>query len=114
MAFLLASLARTKQVLRIDHDDDDEMLGLLISAASRSVVRYLKGEAGDFLGIDSPPNSPPDDLDGVAEDVTMSVIILTGILYREPDGDEAKAFGHGTLPWMVTAMLYPLRLPTLA
>lgn len=114
MAFLLVPLETVKQALRVDHDDDDTMLELFISASSRSIVAYLKGEAGDFLSIDSPPNSPPDDLATVDDRVQASVIILTGYLYKEPDGDEAKAFGHGTLPWMVTAMLYPLRVPTLA
>lgn len=112
--FLLVSLARVKAALRVDTTDDDSVLEVFISAASHSIVEYLKGEAGDFLGIDSPPNSPPDDLAGVDERVVASVIVLTGILYKEPDGDAAKAFGHGTLPWIVTAMLYPLRVPTLA
>lgn len=114
MAFLLVSLEKAKEVLRVEHDDDDGMLTLLLSAASRSVVEYLKGEAGDFLNIDSPADSPPNDLDAVDERVSASVIVLAGMLYKEPDGDTAKAFSQGYLPWIVTAMLYPLRVPTMA
>lgn len=112
--FMLVSLSRVKQALRIDTTDDDAILPMWISAASLAIVGYLKGEAGDFLGIDSPTDSPPNDIETIDERVVAAVIILTGILYKEPDGDEAKAFGHGTLPWVVTALLYPLRLPTLA
>ncbi len=112
--FMLVSLARTKAALQIQHTDDDSILEVYISAASLAVVDYLKGQAGDFLSIDSPPNSPPDDLTAVDERAVVSVIALVGTLYKEPDGDEAKAFSHGNLPWIVTALLYPLRDPTLA
>lgn len=113
--FMLVTVPRTKAALNIDTTDDDTVkLPLLISAASLAVHAYLKGQAGDLLSIDSPPNSPPNDLDGVDERVAISVIVLVGILYREPDGDEAKNFSHGNLPWIVTALLYPLRDPALA
>lgn len=112
--FLLVSVDRVKTLLRIEHDNDDEMLGIIISASSRAVVRYLKGQAGELLSIDSPPNSPTDDLDTVPEDVAMAIVMLTGILYREPDGDSAKAFEQGYLPKPVTALLYPLRDPSIA
>lgn len=113
--WLLVSLDRVKTVLRIETSEDDEMLRIIISAASRAVHRYLKGQAGALLGIDSPPNSPPDDLDEVPEDVEMAVIAMAGILYRNPDGDAAKNFAeYGGLPNVVTALLYPLRDPTMA
>ena len=63
--FLLVTLERVKIALHIEHEDDDAMLEVWISAASLAIVHYLKGEAGDFLGIDSPANSPPDDLEEV-------------------------------------------------
>lgn len=114
MAWLLVSLASVKQALRVDHTDDDGMLELLISAASRRVVRHLKGQAGELLSIDSPPNSPPDDITGVPEDVRGAVIILTGIMYRNMDNDTDNAFVDGELPNPVKAMLKALRDPTLA
>jgi hypothetical protein len=112
--FLLVSLERVKAALRVTHTDDDAILTIYIAAASRAVLRYLKGQASDVLGIDSPPDSPPNDLDSVPEDVVLAVIMLTGIIYKEPDGDAATAFEQGYLPKPVTALLYPLRDPTLA
>lgn len=115
MAFLLVPVATVKAALRIDTTDDDAVLELYTSAASRAVVEYMKGEAGDFFGIDSPPNSPPDDLTTVDERARLAVIALAGVFYREPDGDIARNFNtHGMLPNFVTALLYPLRHPTLA
>jgi hypothetical protein len=110
--FMLVSLARVKAALRVTDTADDDTLEIYISAASHAVVTYLKGQAGDFIGINSPPDSPPNDLTAVDERVSWAVIALVGKMYREPDGDEAKDYTHGNLPWFVTAMLYPLRDPT--
>ncbi len=118
--WMLVSLEQTRAALRIDEGESDALLELYISAASTAVRRYLKGQASEVLNLgDSPPNSPPDplpdDLDSVEPDVAMAVIALTGILYRQPDGDEAKNFSDtGQLPYIVTALLYPLRDPALA
>jgi hypothetical protein len=112
--FMLVSLERAKQMLHVEHNDDNELLELLISAASRSVVRYLKGQAGELLSIDSPPNSPTDDLGAVPEDVAAAIIMFTGIMYRNPDNDVEAAFASGYLPAPVKVLLYPLRDPALA
>ena len=114
MAFLLVPVQTVRDALRIDEGESDALLEIYISAASRAVVEYLKGEAGDFLSIDSPPDSPPDNLSTVDERVRFAVIALTGVMYANPDNDEAEQWAHGNLPWFVTAMLYPLRVPTLA
>lgn len=114
MAFLLVSRERVKTALRIDHSDDDAQLDILISAASRAVARYLKGQAGDLLSINSPPDSPPNDLEAVPEDVAMAVIYLTGVWYRNPDNDIEKAWEAGYLPAPVVSLLYPLRDPAIA
>jgi hypothetical protein len=112
--FMLVSVARVREALRIDTTESDTLLAVYISAASRAIVRYLKGQAGDLLTIDSPPNSPPDDLDGVPEDVQMATIILVGEFYKNPDGDPDREWEQGYLPRPVTALLYPLRDPALA
>lgn len=112
--FQLVPLADIKKALRVESADDDAILEIYSSAASLAVVGYLKGQAGELLSIDSPPNSPPNDLQTVDERVRTAVIGLTGVYYRNPDGDEAKNFETGYLPPFVTALLYPLRDPTLA
>lgn len=114
MAWMLVSLARTKQMLRVDHSDDDALLELLIGGASRAVQRYLKGQAGTVLSVDSPPDSPPNDLSVVNDDVQVAVIMLVGFLYRNPDNDLDGAFERGYLPAPVVTLLYPLRDPALA
>lgn len=114
MAFMLVTLARVKSALKVDGTDDDSTLEIYISAASLLIVDYLKGQAGDFLSIDSPPDSPANDLAAVDERVVAAIIGLVGVLYREPDGDTAKNFGHGQLPFFVTALLYSRRDPTIA
>ncbi len=118
--WMLVSLARTKAALKIDHTDDDATLEFMISACSTAVRRYLKGQASEVLNLgdsppNSPPDSPPDDLELVEPDVAMAIIAFVGILYRQPDGDDARNFAElGYLPYIVTALLYPLRDPALA
>lgn len=121
MAWMLVTLASVKQSLRIDHDDDDGLLILLISAASRRVVQFVKGEAGEIFGIDSPPNtiaqspnSPPDDISLVSEEIQAAINYLVGVLYSNPDGDAANNFSGGELPRPVKALLKTRRVPTIA
>lgn len=112
--FMLVSVARIREALRLDDAESDTLISVYISAASRAVVRYLKGQAGTLLTIDSPPNSPPDDLTGVPEDIQMATILLVGHFYRNPDADPDHDFEQGYLPRPVTALLYPLRDPAIA
>ena len=114
IGFSLVDLAGVKAFLNVYHDEDDTKLSLLISSASRAVVRYIGNQAGEVLGIDSPPNSPPDNLSTVPEDVQLAVMHLVGFYYLNPDNDRDKAFPHGYLPDSVTSLLYPLRMPTVA
>lgn len=115
MTYMLVSLERTKEFLRVGDDDDDMMLTALIGGASRAVLRYLKGQAATVLGVTSPPDSPPAEPDDdVPEDVQIATILLVGQLYRNPDNDQEAAFERGYLPKNVTAILYPLRDPALA
>jgi uncharacterized phage protein (predicted DNA packaging) len=97
------TLEAAKAALRIDHDDDDATLAALISAASDMVAEYLKDNAPD-----------PDYPETASQRVQTAVIMLVGIIYRSPDGDDNKMFADGGyLPIPVQAILYPLRTPTL-
>jgi hypothetical protein len=101
-----ASLKETKASLRIldDETDDDDLLRLLIKAASASVANYLKSAATPLL------------VDGaeIPGEVKVATIMLTGFLYRSPDQDPDQYFERGYLPMPVTALLYPLRDPAIA
>lgn len=112
--FMLVTVDQVRTALKLDSGESDTLIALYISAASRAIVRYLKGQAGDLLTIDSPPNSPPDDLSSVHEDIQMATILLTGHFYNNPDGDPEHDWEQGYLPRPVTALLYPLRDPALA
>lgn len=108
----LVTIQQVKQVLRIDTDDDDAMLGLLIGAASRRVIQHLKGQAAAILDLDS-----GGDLESgasVPDDVSLATIMLVGYLYRNPDQDPERDFELGKLPLPVKAILYMLRDPALA
>lgn len=101
-----ATLAETKHSLRMleAETDDDALLEMLITAASKSVANYLKSSADPLL---------PDDAEIPAE-VRVATIMLVGFLYRSPDQDPDEYFARGFLPAPVTALLYPLRDPALA
>lgn len=115
MAFLIVTIAEARAWLKLDEGEPDAVISRALSAASRKIVRYLKWQAGSILVIDSPPNSPPDDLSTVPDDVAMAVLVLAGIYLKERDGDEGEMFSDlGQLPKAVTALLYDLRDPTLA
>ncbi|ABS12976.1 phage gp6-like head-tail connector protein [Brucella anthropi] len=98
----LVSLQEVKNGLRIDTDDDDAHLNLLISAASGRVKAYLDVRANEVI-----------DDDGATTDarVKAAAIMLVGYYYRNPDQDPDQDFAVGMLPKPVSSMLYQLRDP---
>jgi hypothetical protein len=112
---MLVTLAQAKLRLRIDSDDSDGDLELMIAGASRACVRYLKTGADVFLDSAGDPHLDSNgDALGVPEDVANAVLMLVGIWRRDPDGVDSEKWAQGYLPGPVTAILYPLRIPTLA
>lgn len=112
----LVSLEQASDYIRRDTTDDDAMLASLIEAASGLVLNYLKANTHvDF--IDSDGEIVEEDTDGVAVGVDAAVqsatLYMTAWLYRNRDADPTKDFAPGYLPAPVTAMLFPLRDPTL-
>jgi hypothetical protein len=119
----LITLAQARAHVRVDHTMEDEQIDAFIEAASSAVVNYLKSGADTFLNTLGLPeeiyssDSPPEVLDYVAPDeVKVAVKILVGYFFRNRDGRDPGADGwqQGYLPAVVTALLYPLRDPTLA
>ena len=113
---MLVSLDEVKLRLKIDTDAGDPDLELMIRGASSSVMRYLK-PAGCAEFCDS-SGEVIEDSAGVAaavpDDVKNATLMLIGIWRRDPDGVEGKDWEQGYLPRPVTALLYPLRDPSLA
>ncbi len=104
----LITLAEVKAGLREESGDDDDLLKGLISGASGSIIAYLKSSANAFL---EDGNVVPDK---IPAEVKTATIRLVGIMFRNPDHDTDGAFSQGRLPFMVTAGIHHLRVPTLA
>lgn len=98
----LCSVEDVKKVFRISTNDDNEMIQLLIHAASASVVAHLKGRAAEVLGTGDVPYP-----------IQMATIILVGYWYRNPDRDPDQEYERGYLPRPVSSILYPFRDPAL-
>jgi hypothetical protein len=106
---LLVSVAEAKERLRITTDAEDADIEALIHGASAAVMNYLGATEAAFADSDA---SSSDGLT-VPLEVQLAVLILTGTLYRDREGVEAKDWEHGYLPKPVIALLYPLRDPAL-
>lgn len=110
---MLVSLQAASDHIRRDTSYDDADLELKIHAASGAVLNYLKDAAEDFLDsagqvIEDSSGDPV----GVPFEVQAAVMHLVGIMYSERGASES--FERGYLPMVVTALLYPLRTPSLA
>lgn len=90
--------------LRLDPDEAAAAaneLADVVAAAESAVLRYIKAEEADILAGDLPV-------------VVAAAKLMLGYLWRLRDEDEKREFEPGFLPRPVTALLYPLRDPTLA
>lgn len=109
----LVTLEAVKQGLRIEENDwDDLFTNILIPAASRRIIRHLKSQAEVVLDLDSGGNVVPGFV--VPEDIQLATITLVAHYWRSPDVDGDDAFKLGTLPYIVTTLLYTYRDPALA
>jgi hypothetical protein len=104
---MLVSLEAAKKRLKFDDAAEDDDLELAIEGASAAVMKYLDVSA-DVWEEDSSgvvPDVPPV--------VANAVLALVGIWKRDPSGVDMKEWEMGYLPAPVTALLYPLRDPSL-
>lgn len=110
---MLVSLQQAKMRLRIDQDIEDADLTLMIQGASAAVLNYLK-ETPDYIDSFGEPavDSNGDPVDVPAE-VMNAVLMLTGILSRDRDGQESEKWELGMLPRAVVSLIYTLRDPAL-
>lgn len=103
---MLVTLQEAKDHLRIDFDAEDNDLTLKIHAASGAVARYLKIPSSFFADTATLQTDTP-------FEIKAAVLILLGIFYRDRDGAEMEKWAQGTLPHVVTALLYTYRDPAL-
>jgi len=123
---MYVTLARAKQHLNMDHDEDDTLIEVYVQAASGAVKNYLKSASPYEVERDS-NDDPILDSSGdpvyvvdssgdklVSYPVQAAVLLMVGFLYKDRDENPDQAFQQGYLPKPVTALLYPLRKPALA
>jgi hypothetical protein len=123
---MYVTLARAKQHLNMDHDEDDNLIEVYVQAASGAVKNYLKSaspyeverDSNDDPILDS-SGDPTYVLDSsgdkvVSYAVQAAVLLMVGFLYKDRDENPDSAFSAGYLPKPVTALLYGLRDPACA
>lgn len=122
---MYVTLARAKQHLNMDHDQDDVLIEAYIGAASEAVKNYLKSASPYEVERDS-NDDPVEDSSGdpiyvvdssgdkqVKYAVQAATLLQIGFLYKDRDENADQAYEMGYLPKPVTALLYPLRDPAL-
>lgn len=107
----LIPLATVKKHLRVDHDDDDEIIAVYQLAAENIVTEYVDRPL--YEPGSTPPLPDESGYDATALIVPPSavaaILLLIGDMYeiREPD---AKLAGDAVLPRSVRALLAPWRI----
>lgn len=125
IAFVTLDEAKRHLYILEDETSDDALVNALIAAASASVRAYLKDALPWQPVLDS--NLLPEvdsngaivyetDSNGkmVRAEVQQATLLLIGYFYKNRDDNPDNAFDRGYLPAPVTALLYPLRVPTVA
>lgn len=122
---MYVTLARAKQHLNMDHDQDDVLIEAYIGAASEAVKNYLKSASPYEVERDS-NDDPIVDSSGdpiyvvdssgdkqVKYAVQAATLLQIGFLYKDRDENYEGSYSLGYLPKPVIALLYPLRSPAL-
>lgn len=110
------SLDQAKLRLKVDNDQQDSDIELMIAGASKACFRYM-GEIGTSTFTDSAGTVMEDSngvVIGVPEDAQNACLVLVGMWLRDPSGVEAGSWERGYLPAPVTALLYPFRRPSMS
>lgn len=123
---MYVTLEQAKRQLEMDHDDSDSLITGYVNAASKAVKNYLKSASPFEIERDAHDNPVTDssgdpiyviDSQGdmvVAAEVQQATLLLVGYFYKDRDNNADGAYEKGYLPKPVTALLYPLRTPTLS
>lgn len=100
---MLAGVSETRDFLRYDGADNDDIIEQAIIDASDAVMRYLKVQDGYY--------EYPEQVPGAVRRATMMYV---GIMLRDPSGAESSSGDHGYPPRVVMNLLYPYRDPAMS
>jgi uncharacterized phage protein (predicted DNA packaging) len=108
----LVTLEEAKKHLAMDHDEDDELIAIYVSAASNAVLNYITAR------VDQEPDSSSSVDWPIPPVVKAATLLLIGDFYknRESKTDDPVIgvdYGFGHLPRTVIALLYAYRTPIL-
>lgn len=109
---MLITLAQGKDQVREDGTANDFSITECIEDASAAVINYLAEYADTFINtanMDSAGNPIE-----VPREVQRATRLMVGYLFANRDNDKDHEYEMGFLPRPVTALLYPLRTPTVA
>lgn len=108
----LVTLELTKEFLRVDFPDDDDVLNALIAACSDYVINYLKDQADEVLGLDSGGELPSGT--EIPEIVQVATMLWVQHIYDQRGTEmDGAPLAQGYPPMVVVSLLHPLRDPAL-
>jgi hypothetical protein len=120
----LVTLDEAKLHCRLDHDLDDDVMAIYISAASAAVLQYIGDTQYWFLDTGGDEIDLVDTTADVAgarakQVCRQATLLLVADFFsnREAKADDpffASTRGYGYFNRAVVALLYPLRNPTIA
>ncbi|HGJ5884813.1 MULTISPECIES: head-tail connector protein [Arsenophonus] len=104
----VVTLEEVKSHLRIDHDVLDTDLQNKINSSTAAVLDFveywLQKNGNDEKKIKELPDF---------NRIKSAVLILIGILYRDPDGADKGLYPRGELPFPVTSLINSLHKPVI-
>lgn len=110
----LITLEQAKLRLRVDSDDQDDDISLMIAGASVALLRYLDSAADEFLDSSGDVIVDSSGAPEIPADVQNACLFLVGSWLRDPDGNDVDKWQPGWMPAPVVSLLASRRVPPLA
>lgn len=123
----LVTLEQAKAQLNLDHALDDNTVALMIEGASAAVLAYLGDvqylfvdTGGELIEFDTTDTGtqPEQEALRALHLAGQATLVLVADWYKNREGQNGQLveaqWGYGYLPRPVVALLYPLRIPTIA
>lgn len=110
----LVSLDVAKVDWLVDHDADDERIERILKSASEICLRYLNLPLDTYDDSDGEVIEDSDGQPDVEFSLRAAILLLGGMMYRDPTGKDPAGWSQGYLPTPVVSLLYPMRDPALA